>query len=237
MSDERAASDPDLLAEQIAYYRARAPEYDEWWLRTGRYDHGAAENRRWFAEMAQVEAALDHFDLGDDVLELAAGTGLWSQLLARRAKRLTCLDAAPEVLERNRERVDAAHVRYVLADLFAWQPDRRYDSVFFSFWLSHVPDERFDAFWRMVAAALRPGAGVFLVDSRYAPTSTAVDHTLGERGDPVRQRLLDDGRAFRVVKVFHEVEDLRARLADLGWQSELRQTATHFLYGTVRRAG
>ena len=33
--------DPDsLVQEQIAYYRARAPEYDDWWLRTGRYDSG-----------------------------------------------------------------------------------------------------------------------------------------------------------------------------------------------------
>ncbi len=32
--------DDELLGEQAAYYRARAPEYDDWWQRTGRYDRG-----------------------------------------------------------------------------------------------------------------------------------------------------------------------------------------------------
>ena len=43
------ASQDDTLREQIAYYRARADEYDEWFLRRGRYDHGDAENARWQA--------------------------------------------------------------------------------------------------------------------------------------------------------------------------------------------
>jgi demethylmenaquinone methyltransferase/2-methoxy-6-polyprenyl-1,4-benzoquinol methylase len=29
---------PDILEEQLAYYRARASEYDEWFLRKSRYD-------------------------------------------------------------------------------------------------------------------------------------------------------------------------------------------------------
>jgi hypothetical protein len=33
-------------------------------------------------------------------------------------------------------------VRFICADLFAWSPERRYDVVFFGFWLSHVPLER-----------------------------------------------------------------------------------------------
>jgi hypothetical protein len=31
---------PRILREQADYYRARAPEYDQWWLREGRYDRG-----------------------------------------------------------------------------------------------------------------------------------------------------------------------------------------------------
>ena len=53
-------NDP-LLAEQIAYYRSRAGEYDEWFLRQGRYDHGSELNARWFAEVEQVARALTEF--------------------------------------------------------------------------------------------------------------------------------------------------------------------------------
>ena len=50
------AQGADPLLEQLAYYRARAAEYDEWWLRQGRYDRGAALNAQWFAE--QVRSTL-----------------------------------------------------------------------------------------------------------------------------------------------------------------------------------
>ena len=45
-----------LLTEQLDYYRARAGEYDSWWLRQGRFDRGAEANAAWFAEAAELEA-------------------------------------------------------------------------------------------------------------------------------------------------------------------------------------
>ncbi len=223
-----------LLAEQIDYYRARASEYDEWWLRQGRYDHGPAQNAQWFAEAAEVERAVAAAPIQGDVLELAAGTGLWSERLRPRVRTLTCVDASPEALGMNRARLQDPRVRYVRADLFDWQPGRDYDAVFFSFWLSHVPESRFEAFWALVRRALRPGGAAFLVDSRYAQTSTAVDHRLGDPADTTRERRLNDGRTFHVVKVFHERAALTRRLAALGWSASLEETAVHFLYGLCR---
>ena len=52
-------TETSLLAEQIAYYRARATEYDEWFLRLGRYDRGEEQNRQWFAEVEQAREALE----------------------------------------------------------------------------------------------------------------------------------------------------------------------------------
>jgi demethylmenaquinone methyltransferase/2-methoxy-6-polyprenyl-1,4-benzoquinol methylase len=232
------ASRDDVLREQINYYRARANEYDEWFLRQGRYDHGAEENDRWHAEAAEVARALDTFldsangRPGASALELAGGTGLWTQRLAGRFDHLTVVDAAPETLALNRERLGAAadRVDYHVADLFAWRPERRYDLVFFSFWLSHVPPERFAAFWSLVRDCLAPGGRAFLVDSRYALTSSARDHHLEAEATSMTRRL-NDGREYRVVKVFYTPERLRADLAALGWQADIRATPTYFLYG------
>ena len=84
------------------------------------------------------------------MLELACGTGLWMVELAHHATSVTAVDASPEVLEINRARLRETGrenaVRYVEADLFGWRPDAAYDAVFFGFWLSHVPPERFEAF-------------------------------------------------------------------------------------------
>lgn len=224
-----------LLNEQIAYYRARAGEYDEWFLRQGRYDRGPELNARWFGDVQQVRAALDRFRPAGRVLELACGTGLWTQVLAAYSTQITALDALAEVLALNQARLPAGRVRYLQADLFGWQPDQAYDMVFFGFWLSHVPPTHFDAFWQMVRAALAPGGRVFFVDSRYEPTSTATDHSQRAREEFVTTRRLNSGDEFQIVKIFYEPRPLAERLAGLGWQFEIAETSLHFIYGSGRR--
>lgn len=221
-----------LLAEQAHYYRKRAGEYDDWWLRRGRYDHGPEVNADWFADAALVQAALDRFELAGEVLELACGTGLWTERLAAHADRMTAVDGSPEMLELCRERVgDSADVRYVQADLFAWEPEETYDLCFFGFWLSHVPEERFELFWEKLRRALRPGGRVFFVDSSRNDLASAVDHKLSEPHDPTMLRRLADGSEHRIVKRFYEPESLRQRLAELGWNVEVHSTPAFFIYG------
>ncbi len=236
--DSSHGSHDALVEEQITYYRARANEYDEWFLRQGRYDHGVGENARWHAEVAVVARALDSFLQERPIasmLEIAAGTGLWTQRLAPSAQRLTALDAAPETLAINRERLGALAERviYTTADIFTWSPTERYDAIFFGFWLSHVPPERFDGFWAKVREWLAPGGRVFLVDSRYEPSSTARDHHLEGAEATTIERILNDGQRFRIVKVFYTPERLGGELTRLGWESSLRATPSYFLYGSA----
>lgn len=221
---------PDLEREQIAYYRARAAEYDEWFFRQGGFDRGPERNATWFAEVEQVRDEVRRLGPLGDVLEIAAGTGLWTQQLAGQATAVHCLDTSPETLERNRERVAgaAASVTYELADVFRWAPARRYDTVFFGFWLSHVAAERFEDFWALVAEALSPGGRVFLVDSLPSPTAAARGTRVETGGEQVRR--LNDGRAFRIIKRFYDPADLERQLRALGWAIEVRATPTYFLW-------
>ena len=222
-----------ILQQQIDYYRARAGEYDEWFLRKGRYDRGEVSNSEWFTEAAEVEAALEALLPGGHILEFAGGTGIWSQKLARNCASLTVVDSSPEVLEINRSRLSDPRASYVLTDIFKWTPDRRYDLVFFSFWLSHVPDERFREFWELVRQSLKPGGRVFVMDSRYNQLSTASDHKLNTQDSPVMLRRLNDGREFQIVKIYYEPNTLGPKLAQLGWRTSFRATANHFVYGTA----
>jgi demethylmenaquinone methyltransferase/2-methoxy-6-polyprenyl-1,4-benzoquinol methylase len=75
--------DEELLAEQRSYYQARAPEYDEWWQRRGRYDRGKKQLLEWQSQVAVVDDALASFGATGSVLELAGGTGWWTERLAR----------------------------------------------------------------------------------------------------------------------------------------------------------
>jgi demethylmenaquinone methyltransferase/2-methoxy-6-polyprenyl-1,4-benzoquinol methylase len=102
---------------------------------------------------------------------------------------------------------------------------RRYDAIFFSFWLSHVPDQRFAAFWELVASALAPGGAAYVIDSAFDPTSTAKDHVLPGREAGIVTRKLNNGREFRIVQVFYEPAALAAKLGRLGWKSACADAA------------
>lgn len=222
-----------LLDEQQAYYRARAREYDRWWLREGRFDHGEQSNARWFTDVAALEAEFARFGPSGDVLELACGTGLWTRHLVGRARRLVAVDAAPEVLAINRGRVAGNNVEYVQADLFDWVPPAdAFDVCFFGFWLSHVPESRFDDFWGAVQTALKPGGRVLFFDSARAEHSGARDHVAPVDGADTMTRRLDDGSEFRIVKRYYEPAELERRLAAIGWDIEARRTAEFFIYGS-----
>jgi demethylmenaquinone methyltransferase/2-methoxy-6-polyprenyl-1,4-benzoquinol methylase len=213
----------ELVTEQKRYYAERAPEYDDWWYRRGRYALGPDALARWQADAAEVEAALEAFAAGVNVLELAAGTGIWTRKLVRLAERVVAVDANAETLALN---TSAAEL--VRADVFDWEPAERFDLVFFSFWLSHVPDERFDEFWSLVRTALAPGGRVFLVDSGAGDTA----HTGTDQADGEETRSLSDGRTFRIVKRRWSPEELAERVRPLGFELELHDSASgHFLYG------
>ena len=181
----------------------RASEYDEWFLRQGRYDQGKEHTRQWFREVAEVQGVLEGLKPFGKVLELACGTGWWTEQLVAGADSVTAVDASAEVLRLNAERVNSPKVAYLRADIFEWQTSETFDFVFFSFWLSHVPPERFTSFWQRVEAALAPGGRVFLVDSLHDRHSTARDQTLPPPDTAVAKRKLNDGREFEIIKLYY----------------------------------
>jgi SAM-dependent methyltransferase len=226
----------DILQEQLQYYRDRASEYDQWFLREGRYDRGTEHRQQWFAEIVEVKSALTGAAPSGDILELACGTGLWTQHLAPLATRLVAVDASPEVIAINQQRVGntlaGKPVEYRIADLFNWSPPQQFDFVFFGFWLSHVPAEKFAPFWSMVQSALKPSGQVFFVDSLLNQASTAQDHAALHHAG-YSERKLNNGRTYRVIKIFYDPDSLNQRLQSIGWTGQLESTANFFLCGLV----
>ncbi|HEU5215118.1 MAG TPA: class I SAM-dependent methyltransferase [Gaiellaceae bacterium] len=236
----------ELLGEQKRYYAERAPEYDDWWHRRGRYELEPEALARWQADVAEAEAALEAFAPGGAALELAAGTGIWTRKLVQLADRVVAVDANAETLALN-----TTDAELVQADVFEWRPAHRaqeapgvsgrassawpttlpaeqFELVFFSFWLSHVPEERFDEFWSLVRAALAPGGRVFLVDSGAGDTA----HTGTDQAGEEETRSLADGRTFRIVKRRWAPAELAERVRPLGFELRLCDTANgHFLVG------
>jgi SAM-dependent methyltransferase len=216
-SPHRSDALEPLLVEQLAYYRAIAGEYE---------DHtipgpGGSE----------LIAALDCSRPSGRVLELACGTGAWTELLLRHATSVTAVDASPEMLAIATARVSDERLRFVEADLFTWAPDSRYDVVFFGFWLSHVPVERFERFWSLVSDCLEADGRVFFVDDAYRTPDELI---YGDSSSIVRRRL-NDGTPYRAVKVPYEPKRLEERLQSLGWRVTVTPTSGPFFWGLGTR--
>lgn len=193
-----------LIAEQIAYYRQRTDEYDE-----TAYGHSAVTSER-------IEEIVDGLPPAKSILELACGTGVWTEVLARRTDDLTALDSSPESLSIARSRCPL-HVRLVCADVLRWLPDRRYNLIFFAFWLSHVPTSRLEPFFGMLRPRLAPGGEVAFVDEHVSLQSKEQRTT-----DPeVVRRTLSDGSSHRVVKNFIDPPKLIDHLDALGWSCDV----------------
>jgi len=216
--------------ELVAYYEARAPEYDDWYLRRGRYSRGPIHDAAWNAELDAAGRWLDALPIGGQIVELAAGTGWWSPLLAGKGE-LSLYDAADAPLDHARDRLVAHHLRAHIHTRDAWtEPERQVDALFTGFWLSHVPRERLDAFLAVARRWLRPGGTYAFIDSLPDPQSGAQDHPTPAGDRSVRR--LADGREFEIVKVYYQPAELEAALGRAGFDAaEVTTTGRFFLLG------
>jgi len=224
----------DLLQQQIEYYRARAQEYDEWFYRQGYYDWGPAFKQRWGQEVQVVREQLHRSAGGAHILEMACGTGIWTQELVKIGGQVTALDASPEMIAVNQAKLGSEQVTYRQTNLFQWQPQRQYDMVFFGFWLSHVPAERLSAFLRTVGRALKPKGRLFFVDSRQ-PETARRKRTV-QIDDSRQSRALNDGRRFEIVKIYYNPRQLTETLRRHGFDIEVQATPNYFIYADGRKA-
>lgn len=210
-----------VLASQADYYRRRAGEYDA--TAYGDLQTATARIARLVAEMRP----------GGKVLEIACGTGLWTAALAGTADMVTALDVAPETVAIARERITADNVRFEVADVFSWNTEARFDVVFFSAWLSHVPTDRFEQFWRLLRGLLAEDGRVLFVDE---PVDVRDKETYLPGSDEIVERRLEDGSTHRIVKNFVDPRQLEQRLRTLGWQCRIQRDGDDWIWGEARRA-
>lgn len=214
--------DDDIISEQIDYYRKKAPEYDS---------NAASADSRLGTWAKEIDDALDRFSPTGHVLEIACGTGLGTRRLLQHADTVTALDSSPEVIELARKRTRGdPRVRFLLANIFEWDPPEQYDVVYFRSWITHVPLDRFDAFWDLVRRSLKPDGRVFFDDD----LEGAFEEDFLDESHVVH-RTTASGTTHRVVKVFWKPAELQQRLKKLGWDIRVRTTGL-LMWGEGQRA-
>ncbi|NBO83660.1 MAG: class I SAM-dependent methyltransferase [Betaproteobacteria bacterium] len=185
------------------YYAARAAEYDKVYAKPERQ-----------ADLRRIEQWLPSVLEGRSVLEVACGTGYWTQFFAPHCPRVVAVDSASETIQVAKSRVPPEKVEFVVGDAYNLPPQRAPLSAGFAgFWWSHIPHARVGKFLRSFHAALEPGAPVVLLDNRFVPGSSTPITEQDAEGNTYQTRLLADGTSHRVLKNFPSKLELLAAVS------------------------
>jgi SAM-dependent methyltransferase len=199
----------------IAYYAARAAEYDDVYLKPERQD-----------DLGSLRSILRELLKGHTVLEVACGTGFWTVEIAATAKSIQAIDANASVLEIALERLrNQPNVNVARDDAFLLDGVRGdFTAAFAGFWWSHLrKGAQLSRFLDVLHGRLRPGALVVFTDNRYVAGSSLPITREDADGNTYQQRRLRDGTEHEVLKNFPEETELQNILRGRGTQVDFRR--------------
>jgi SAM-dependent methyltransferase len=205
------------LAALAEYYRDRAPYHDAYMSWTGR--------RELEQQLAPVVEAVDRVVRDRDVLELACGTGNWTQVISSRARSVLATDLVGEYLDLARAKeYPRANVAFAEADAYDLEGvGGPFDAaVAVDLW-SHVPRSMEDTLLRSLTGRLAPSSPVAVVDMLRTEAFDLSFHRLDADGNEVHLRTLPNGRSYEVIKNFPSEQVLRGRLGPWADEVEFRE--------------
>jgi demethylmenaquinone methyltransferase/2-methoxy-6-polyprenyl-1,4-benzoquinol methylase len=180
------------------YYAARAEEYDRVYAKPERQ-----------ADIRTLRDWLPTRFQGVRVLDVAAGTGFWTETFAPVAREVVLVDVSAGTLAVAERRLSPEKARFVVGDAYKLPVrSRSVDAAFVGFWLSHVPKERRVEFLAELHRCVQPGGTVAMIDNRYVEGSSHPISGTDEAGNTYQNRRLDDGSVHRVLKNFPSEEEL-----------------------------
>ena len=190
------------------YYRERAPVYDEVYAYPERQ-----------ADVTQLQEIIPALLADQQLLEVAAGTGYWTQYIAPVVKHHTAIDFTPQALARLEQRPACKSVETLVLDAYQLQTlEPVYTALFAGLWLSHVPRQRLPKFLASVHKLLPDNAPIVFLDNSSAQCQRLPITETDGQGNTYQQRPLKNGSIHRVLKNFPTEAQLLE--ATQGWSRE-----------------
>ena len=208
----------DGLAE---YYARRASEYDSIYMKPERQ-----------ADIGDLASRLGEILAGRTILEVACGTGFWTQFLAPRAASILVTDINPEMLEIARRRLHGSpNVSFQRADALTLRDvGGGYTGCLAAFWWSHLRKDRVRSFLEVLHSRLAHRARVVFADNVYVEgSSTPISRTDAD-GNTYQMRRLMDGSSHEVLKNFPSESEFLRATAEFGRGAGFC-TLKYFWYG------
>ena len=185
------------------YYAGHADEYERIYYR----DHALRQR-----ELTEIAVTVRGLLRGRRVLEVACGTGYWTEIAADVAAGIVATDAADEMLELARKKnLPPDKVELKKADAYSLgEINGEFDAGLACFWFSHVPKSRTDGFLRDFHAKVGEGAVIFMIDNMYARGYGGELIRRAGAVDTFKRRVISDGSSHEILKNYYSAKELDA---------------------------
>lgn len=175
----------------VYYYKARAKEYERIYAKPERA-----------AELLKSADVLQELFKEKSLLEIACGTGFWTEKIAVTARSVLATDINGEVLEIAIQKQMGEHVRFEIADFYSISPDRKHENLFGGFIWSHILLQDLEKFLMTIKTLVIRGGSVVFMDNRFVQGSSTPIWSTDESGNTFQRRNLDDGTQHMILKNF-----------------------------------
>lgn len=180
------------------YYRERAASYDDFY-QVPRRQEDLAELKAWLVKATE----------GLTILEVAAGTGYWTQVAATVAKAITATDYNRKTLAIATQRKFGPHVTFMVADAYRLPEFAApFDAGMAMLWWSHVKRERRGEFLKHFSKCLRAGSLILMIDQSYLKGVSNPVSRKDEFNNLYTIRFLPNGARYEIVKNYPSDEEL-----------------------------
>lgn len=187
--------------DTVEYYRARAAEYEQIYYRE-------VPARR--QELADDVARLRALAVDKTILELACGTGYWTNEMSQVARQITAADISAEMIAEAKKKPLRCPVDFVESDMFACSfPEQAFDLIAVGFWFSHQPRQEFDKLFDLLDRCRKPDGLIWLIDNNPPAEGPNTDSAGSDSfGNNFKQRFLNDGSPYIILKNYFSREEL-----------------------------
>lgn len=208
----------------ISYYDRRAPEYEK-----------VYQNPDEQEDLRRAEAIFQRTFAGKRVLEIACGTGYWTERIAKTAESIHATDINASVIEIAREKQIEGDVTFSVADMFEIESKEKFGAVFCGFIWSHILLEDLDRFLKKLQDLTKPGGPIVFIDCNPVPGTKHDPNSItktDEQGNTYQDRTLTDGSAHRVLKNFPTDDFLTLKLSTIATAIEIKRLKYYWIAST-----
>ena len=203
------------------YYAKRAKEYDKVYLNPDEQP-----------DLLKSARIFEDLFANRKVLEIACGTGYWTEVIARTAKSVYATDINESVLQIAKSRVSHAHVQFEVADMLHHIPEVKYEGLFGGFIWSHILLQDLELFLQHFSKCLLPGAVIAFIDSNPVKNTNHDPKNISQTdafGNTFQRRGLEDGSQHLVLKNFPTPEFLERMLSPISCEIEYQALDNYWI--------